>query len=186
MAAAYGEVSNPTLDMNLLALDFKQLRRGLGLCLIAVVVCLPNYGNERHGSRGRPAEVGPEGRLVRLFHESVVDIGSGKNFDRELFRARLIELVEIELPEGPKKRKDLARAWRAAAAVVQIEDGDTPQLLEMLEVALAIDPDNEILANEVALHRERLDIIEARVAAAEAARAARNSAVDSSLNGGER
>ena len=121
---------------------------------------------DRFGAATVPATVIEEARK-RLMS------GALKFGDRETIDKAVSELSKIEMRKrSPKERERLSRAWAEAARLARKLDGPTQRSVDYLEIAYALDPDNQDLANEVKFQRDRKRIIEARLAEAKRIREA--------------
>lgn len=75
----------------------------------------------------------------------------------------LKELSRIKEPSKKLGKRQLSSYWRVAARSVKAVEGHTPRALELLARAAELDPEDETLAEDVALMRTRLELIENRI-----------------------
>ncbi len=84
-------------------------------------------------------------------------------------------LVELNVPSGRESRRELAEAWMGAADLARNSEGDCRLFYESIQTAASLDPDNREIAYEAEFQRERQNLFEQRIAAAEAERKRRSS-----------
>lgn len=120
----------------------------------------------------RPPSGANESALLVALNEELhaVRIGRGNGRDHS---AQLLEsLAAIELPAEANERADLAQAWKLAAELIRQTEGTTPLLVEALQTASNLDPEDESLARELARQKRRQEVVSRRLERAAEVRSA--------------
>ncbi|MCH6258959.1 hypothetical protein MLD52_20555 [Puniceicoccaceae bacterium K14] len=110
----------------------------------------------------------------------------GKNqrkLDRKYIQISIDKLEKLDTKKMElEERSKVGKAWWKAAELTRRLDGPTEEMMEQLEMAYSLAPDDEELMKEVAYQRRRVQVVSLRLAEAKRVREAREAGKDPYAN----